>query len=370
MSSEPLAVIHVLDALTGTGPGLWGKERLVSHLMVAQRDSGEVEPALVTFSPCSLADEMRERGFDVDVLEPEHRRLPWLGALNLRRILYDLPKAAVVHSHEYKANVVSRLLRRSGARMSGLVSTSHAWFDETRALRAYNILDRQTAFMSDVTTVADRNMIARFPRRGRFEYVANGLPDRVPPAPEIRAAGRARLGIPPDRFAIGFLARTNASKGIPEVLEAARRSAELPIIWVIGGAGDLDGQILAAALPNVRYVGYVSDSDEYRSGLDVYLQASRIEGLSLSLLEAMRAGLPIVATDAGSTSLAVANREEALVIPAGDAGRLLEAVMAMANDREFAARLGRAARQRFGREFRIDRQHRDFLRVYRSCPSP
>ncbi len=366
MHSQRLTVIHVLEALTGIGSGLWGKERLVSHLMVAQRDSGEVRPMLVTFSPCSLADRMREGGFDVAVLEPEHRTVPWRAAMTLRRIVAGLPQPAVVHSHEYKANVVSRVLRRSGARMASLVSTSHAWFDETRALRAYNALDRRTAFMSDVTTVADRNMIARFPQRGRVEYVANGLPDHVLPSAESRSAARARLGVPDDRIAVGFLARTNASKGIPEVLEAARRSAALPIVWVIGGTGELDEQIRAAALPNVCYVGYVEDSDAYRSGLDAYVQASRIEGLSLSLLEAMRAGLPIVATDAGSTSLAVTDGVEALVIPPGDVERLLGAVSAVSEDHALAARLGRAARQRFERDFRIDRQHRDFLAVYRS----
>lgn len=366
MRSEPLTVIHVLEALTGIGPGLWGKERLVSHLMVAQRDSGDVRPSLVTFAPCSLAECMRERGFDVAVLEPQHRTVPWRGAMALRRIFAGSPRAAVVHSHEYKANVVTRVLRRSGARMGSLVSTSHAWFDETRALRAYNALDRRTAFMSDVTTVADRNMIARFPQRGRLEYVANGLPDQVLPGDESRSACRARLSIPPERLAVGFLARTNASKGIPEVLEAARRSAGVPIVWVIGGTGELDEHIRAAALPNVRYAGYVEDSDAYRSGLDVYLQASRVEGLSLSLLEAMRAGLPIVATDAGSTSLAVVDGVEALVVPPGNVEQLLRAVLTIADNRELAARLGRAARQRFEREFRIDRQHRDFLAVYRS----
>lgn len=252
--------------------------------------------------------------------------------------------------------------------MAGLVSTSHAWFDESPALRAYNALDRQTAFMSDVTTVADRKMIARFPRRGHVQYVANGLPDHESSADgQVRRAARARFGIAHDKIAVGFLARTNASKGIPEVLEAARRSADLPIVWVIGGTGELDRQIRSAALPNVRYVGYVDDADLYRSGLDVYLQASRIEGLSLSLLEAMRAGLPIVATDAGSTSLAVTDGVEAFVVPPGDVGRLLRAVQTVTGDPEFAVRLGRAARLRFERDFRIDRQHRDFLRIYRSC---
>ncbi|GAC1492552.1 MAG: glycosyltransferase [Vulcanimicrobiaceae bacterium] len=355
----------MLEAYAGAGTGLWGKERLVEGLMLAQRASGDVDPRLVTFTPCSLADLMRGHGFRVDVLETQHRRVPARSLPALRRALAS-GSAAVVHTHGYKANLVGRLARASRAPMRGLVATCHAWFDETRATRLYNVLDRETAVFSDVTTVADADMLQLMPKRGRTAYVANGIPDcALPTAPE-REAARARFDFPADRVVVGFLARTNAAKGIPEVLEAARRTRDLPIVWAIAGTGDLADAILEAALPNVRFFGYVADSQDYRAAIDVYLQASHIEGLSLSLLEAMRAGLPIVATSAGSTALALEDGIEGRIVAPGDVDALVAAVRGLAERTDAATRFGANARARFERDFRVDRQHRDFLAIYRS----
>ena len=364
-SLEPLPVVHVLDVLAHSGQGLWGKERLVASLIAAQQHSGEIAPRLIVFTPCSLATEMRERGFAVDVLEPQHARFPTRSLPALHRALASgVP--AVVHAHGYKANVVTRAARALGAPMLGLIGTAHAWFDESRATRAYNIVDRQTAFLSDVTTVADAGMLARYPKRGRLAYIANALPEREPPSQTQRVAARERFGFGSDRFTLGFLARTNAVKGIPEILEAARRTVDEPLLWAIGGTGELADHIASTAPANVKYVGYVADSDGYRAALDAFVQASYVEGLSLSLLEAMRAGLPIVATDAGSTSRAVRDGIEALVIPRGDVGALVAAARTLASDPALALRLGAAARERFLRDFRIERQHREFVDVYRS----
>lgn len=364
-AGRPFPVTHVLDAHAGAGTGLWGKERLVEGLMLAQRESGELEPRLVTFTPCSLGDLMREHGMAVDVLEERHRRVPVRSLPALRRVL-AARSPALIHTHGYKANLIARLARASGTSMRGLVATCHAWFDETRATRLYNVLDRETAVFSDVTTVADEKMLARMPSRGRSAYIANGIPDIDRPSLDVRHEARAAFSFPQGHTVVGFLARTNASKGIPEVLEAARRSRELPIVWAIAGTGDLAEAIVAAALPNVRFLGYIQDSNLYRAAIDTYVQASHVEGLSLSLLEAMRAGLPIVATSAGSTTLAISDGVEGCIVAPGDVDALLAAVTSLATDADLARRLGTNARARFEAEFRVDRQHRDFMKIYRS----
>ncbi len=367
--NERLPVTHVLEAYAAAGTGLWGKERLVEGLMLAQREGGEVDPSLITFTPCSLGEVMRGHGFDVTVLESTHRRLPVRSLPVLRRTL-AARTPAVVHTHGYKANLVGRLARATAVPMRGLVATCHAWFDETRATRAYNVIDRETAVFSDVTTVADARMLDLMPRRGRTAYVANGIPDRVLPDAGDRQAARARLGFADDRYVVGFLARTNGPKGIPELLEAARRSRGDRILWAIAGTGDLAETIVAADLPNVAFLGYVGESDAYRAAIDAFVQASHIEGLSLSLLEAMRAGLPIVATRAGSTSLAIDDGREGRLVEPGDVDGLLAAARAFAADPDAARRCGIAARARFERDFRVDRQQREFLAIYRSIARP
>lgn len=366
-SPIPTPVTHVLEAYASAGTGLWGKERLVQGLMLAQRESGALEPRLIAFVPCRLADEMREFGFPVTILEERHRRVPVRAFPALRVALRSGP-ATIVHTHGYKANLVGRMARLSGSPMRALIATCHAWFDESPATALYNELDRRTAFMSDMTTVADARMLARFPKRlDRTAYIANGLPDRAPATSTERVAARARFGFPEGRIVFGYLARTNAAKGLPEFLESARRCTNDPYLWAIAGTGDLAHTIADAALPNVRFLGYVAESDAYRASIDVFVQASHIEGLSLSLLEAMRAGLPIVATDAGSTSLALRNEIDGLIIAPGDIAAMVASARRIANQPSLATRLGTAARSRFVDAFRSDRQHREFLEIYEAC---
>jgi len=356
----------VLAAYAAAGSGLWGKERVVEALMVAQRESGDVAPRAIVFSPCSLADRLRALGFQVDVLEERDRRVPLRSLPALLRLLRGGPRA-VIHSHGYKANVVTRAARLCGARMLGHVATCHAWFDESPATRFYNRLDRSTAFLSDVVTVADADMAAAFPDPSRVRYVANGLPDREPPDDAARREAREALGFPADRFAIGYLARTNAVKGVLDVLAAAEHTASEPLFWVVAGTGDLDARAAAAQGENLRFLGFVEQTERYRSALDAFVQASYVEGLSLSLLEAMRAGLPILATRAGSTERAVRDGVEARLFDAGDVAALAAAARALARDPGAARALGAAARARFVAEFGIERQHRAFLDAYRAA---
>ncbi len=363
-SDGPLAVVHVLDALTDAGPGLWGKERVVAHLIEAQRASGRYTPSVAVFVECSLATLVRERGFPVHVLEKSHRRLPVAGSEKLRLVLANAPVPMLVHSHEYKANVVARFLRRTAAPMRALVSTSHAWFDDTKALAAYNVLDRVTAFASDAQTVADRAMIERFPRGIRAEFVANGLPDRTPPTDAERARAREEFGIPSERFVAGYLARTSIAKGVGVFCDAARTGGQTHVLWTVAGSGDRADVARDANLANLRYIGFTERSDAYRAAIDCYVQASYVEGLSLSLLEAMRAGLPIVATDAGSTSVAIRDGIEGLIVPPGDAAAIAAAVRRVADDAELARRFGAAARERFVSTFSIARQVDAFGDIY------
>jgi glycosyltransferase involved in cell wall biosynthesis len=364
--AEPLRVVHVLAAYSAAGAGLWGKERVVESLMVAQRASGAVVPRAITFAPCRLADNLRELGFEVCVLEERPGRLPIRAFAALRGGLANRPPE-LVHSHGYKANLFTRALRLGGVPMRGLVSTCHAWFDETLATRTYNELDRRTAFLSDVRTVADAGMMAAFASREHLHFVSNGLPDRQVASAETRQRDREAFGFPADRFVIGFLARTNTVKGVLDILAAAARTKGAPVLWVVAGTGELDARVREAQCDNLRFVGYVEETDRYRNAIDGYVQASHVEGLSLSLLEAMRAGLPIVATRAGSTESAVRDGREARLLAIGDVDGLARAAVALADDPRGAAELGNAARARFLDRFGIDEQHRAFLEIYREA---
>lgn len=343
---------------------MWGKERVVLSLLDAGRASGIYEPRLVLFTPSSLGEAARGAGFAVTILEPRHRQLP-LRAVSALCEALAVGRPALVHTHGYKANIVGRLARLRGAPMRALVATCHGWPDETRTIALYNALDRRSAFASDVTTVPAEAMLALFPPSARTQCVANGLADREVPSAAARADARARFGFPDDRLVVGFLGRTSAAKGVGEFLESARTCATEPYLWAIAGTGDLDGTIANAAIPGVLHVGHVADGGAFLDAIDIFVQSSHTEALSLALLEAMRAGRPIVATNVGSTSRAIRDGIDGTLIPVADAHAMVDAVRSIANDHTRATALGASARSRFVNEFRIDRQQRAFEAIYR-----
>ena len=210
---------------------------------------------------------------------------------------------------------------------------------------------------SDVTTVPDSSMLPRFAPFGKRQHVLNAVPENE----------QARTGVPLPRvgpFVAGTLGRINPDKGIGEFLAAADGFPDPDVVFCVAGAGRLVPSVLAAP-GNVHFAGYITEADRYLASLDVYVQASHAEGLSLSLLEAMRAGLAIVATDVGATLDAVTDGESALIVPARQPAALREAILKLRNDPELRAHLARGAQARFERDFNIRRQHESYLELYK-----
>jgi glycosyltransferase involved in cell wall biosynthesis len=327
--------------------------------MREQRASGRVIPRLITFAPGRLFDEMEADGFEVVALGKRGVRGTYQCLRNLGRDLARSP-VDVLHSHGYKANLIVRTLRTLGqARKTRIVSTCHGWDQIDAKLSFYNAIDRWSTGLSDVTTVPDSNMLSALPRRASTRYVPNGIDERREPMEVLSPVLQRGIG----SFCVGTMGRLTTFKGIPEVLEAARLCPDPAVSFAIAGAGELMERVQAAG-PNVVYVGYLADSSPYVAALDVYLQASHTEGLSLSLLEAMRAGRAIIATDVGATRDAV-SEDSAIIIPPGDPQAIIDAVARMKADPARREALGRAARARFEAEFRVDRPHGRFLELYR-----
>jgi glycosyltransferase involved in cell wall biosynthesis len=358
-------VWHLVDAM-GTSDELWGKERIINEVIRTQVADARFEPRLICFTDGGLARACAAQNVPVVHLERRAHRLPTRSLPALLRVLRTAP-GAVLHTHGYKANIVGRLARLAGAPVARIVATCHGWPDETRATRTYNALDRWTAILSDAITVPDDAMLRRFPgfARARVRRVMNAVPEREPATPERRRAARERFGWAEGEFVVGTIGRLTPEKGVPDALDALAQLHGMPIVWAFAGSGPLEG-LLRESGPQVRCAGYVRPSGSFLDGLDAFVQSSRSEGLSLALLEAMSAALPIVATEVGATGAAVDDEREALLVPARVPAALAAAVARLYAEPALRAALGRAARERFDPAFRIERQAHEFELAYRS----
>jgi len=192
-----------------------------------------------------------------------------------------------------------------------------------------------------------------------------------------RAEARRRLGIAPDLFLVVSHGRIDIHrKGLDVLVEAWRRFAgavgECRLV-VIGSGQDNEefGQLLASTgAADIDWRSrYTTDRTEIRTWLsaaDVYVSASRIEGMPVAPLEAMASGLPVVCSRAQGLPdiFALGEAHGAIVVPCDDAEAIATALRRLLEDRSLAAALGAAGRARVEDRFAIDavgRSLRTFL---------
>ena len=164
---------------------------------------------------------------------------------------------------------------------------------------------------------------------------------------------------------IGCTARLHRKNDHTTLLRAfARLSVRWPearLLLVGRGPEELRLRTLADALgvsSRIHFLGEQPDVAPYLAQLDLYVQASVAEGMPNSVLEAMAAGLPVVATAVGGTPEVVLDGQTGLLVPPGDPSALGDALLALLGDRPLAGRFGRAGRARVEAHFGEERMVR------------
>jgi glycosyltransferase involved in cell wall biosynthesis len=180
-----------------------------------------------------------------------------------------------------------------------------------------------------------------------------------------RQTARSRLHVEPNALVYSIVANLASYKGYDDVLNALHLLRErLPSHWVLLAAGrDVDGNCerltrLAGRLglsQHVRFLGQRSDIPAILSAADIHVSASHHEGFPNNILEAMCAGLPVVATAVGGVPEQVVDGVTGVLVAPHDPAALAAALHALAGDANRRAVMGQAARQRVGGHFPIER---------------
>jgi glycosyltransferase involved in cell wall biosynthesis len=285
----------------------------------------------------------------------------------IHAVLTDLrPELLAVHSA--KAGVLGRLVGRS-LRIP-VVLTAHGWtftpgIPPLQAA-AYRQIERFAGpLASRIIAVSefDRQLAldARIVTADRIVTVHNGMPD-VP----------LRLRADPGRTPVRLImvARLGAQKDHPLLLRALaglmHHAWELDLV----GEGPLMNEMksLAATLGiggRVRFLGQRMDVDQLLADAHVSLLVSNWEGFPLSILEAMRAGLPVVASSVAGIGEAVSDGETGYLVPRGDVELLRDRIGRLLVDPTLRVRMGAAGRARYEQHFTLDGTVAKTLAVYR-----
>jgi L-malate glycosyltransferase len=215
---------------------------------------------------------------------------------------------------------------------------------------------------------------------GYDEHKITVIRNGIDPAPfgKKTAAGKLHreLGLPPDAPLVAVLSRVSPIKGLEYFLEAATTvAANAPDarFLIVGEAEPHDAdyrrklESYAERLGlgrRVVFTGLRLDVPQVLDEVAVSVLPSLSEGLSNVLLESMAARVPVVATRVGGNSEAVAEGVTGLLVPPRDAAGLASAISRVLDDRDLAARMGRAGRARVVERFSIQDMVRQTEQLY------
>ena len=315
-----------------------------------------------------LADEFRASGFEVEVLDRSGR----FDLRRVRRLVRSLRSDrtdVVLVSHHFRAALV---LGPLAARLVGARSVIAA-HDMDLTSVGQRCLPRSTVatlFLSDALVLlapAQEEYLRREEGVGRRPWsttrkvvIPNGIRILPPTLPEVRAEVRDEFGFQTDDVVVGVVARLSAQKAHQVLFRAAARLTgtvpNLRLLVIGGGPREEELKALADELGIVaRFVGLRRDVPRLLAGTDISCLSSVHEGVPLTVLEAMAAGLPVVATECGALRDLIEEDVTGHLVPVGDVSALSARLSELARDPALRARLGTAGRLRAERDFGIQR---------------
>jgi glycosyltransferase involved in cell wall biosynthesis len=328
-------------------------------------DPDRYEIIFVTGEGDRLVRQARDAGFEV-LLMPRLRSD--IAPADDRRTLADLRACLrgfdVVHTHSAKAGVLGRTAAHD-AQVGRIVHTFHGFpfhqFQSWLRRTAYIQIERRVGRFTDVFLAVGPAVAAEAITRGiappeRVRTIGIGA-DMAAPAPGApdRAEARRLLSVPPGMRVVGTVGRLAFQKAPDDFVVALAALARDDVFGVWIGGGELRAKTeRLAARHGLRgrmcFTGERSDVAALLPGLDVFAMASRYEGLPCAVVEAMTAGLPVVATAVNAVPNVVIAGETGLLVPPGRPELLARAVRYLLDNPAVAARLAATARGHLGED--------------------
>lgn len=263
---------------------------------------------------------------------------------DLRRIVKSR-KVDLIHSHETAPAIVAKLAVL-GTKLPSVITYHGSAPSRTRQFA------QVSRFCADNVVSPSQSTLNQLIEFGvppeRTKVLGLGIEQKPDPDPNTVSSIRSSLNLSSTDILCFSLSRLDHQKGIDIMIEVAKKVlAEQPnIVFAIGGTGPLADEVGAWAdearvSDRFKFLGPVSDVQNYLAASDIFLLTSRWEALPISIVEAFRAGLPVIATDCGGVAELV-NNEVGRLCPVGDVECLRQAVSELAGDSGLRDRLGKA----------------------------
>lgn len=302
--------------------------------------------------------------------------LRWIGAL---RSIIKSNKPHIIFSHGFNAHFVAMIATIFLNDKPCFVASYHGQYHPPTPIKKlveglYNGFTDwyMRHFASAVVSVAEvggRYLVSKGVDPNKITVIHNGIPDAQ--SNDSIENLRQDLGLPVEGLVIGVVSRLEPIKGISYLIQAFHCLVEeFPDSFlVLIGAGvqeaSLKQQVEDLGMAGrVHFAGFRFNAGRYLPAIDVFTLPSLSEFHSIGLLEAMRAGRAIVATDVGGNTESITNDVEGLIVRSESVEELEVALRRLLTSEDLRLRLGTGARARFEAEFLVEvmvRRSAEFL---------
>jgi len=372
-----MRILHVIDS-----DGLYGAEIVLLCLMESQKQMG-LHPMLLSLGdravgPKEIDIEARERGLNVFPLRFQ-KGLNIKGAFKILELARSL-ESQIIHSHGYKANILLGILPRKLRRLPvittlhGWTSTrlfSKIWFYEWLDAFALKNLEEVVAVSSEIQNNARLKIFGIHPA-----VINNGIPklnindgDFQHEFPELSKKLE-------NKFKILWIGRLSPEKGVDVLIRAVSIavSSSIDPCLVLMGEGEEGPSLRRLAekedlTDKVHFTGYCDKAFRFLPYFDVFVLPSYSEGLPITLLEAMQAGTPVIATKVGEIAKILGQGRCGTLVGAGDSVGLAKAIEEVYRDKEEAEAKAAAAKDLVFKEYHVERMANKYLEQYQNLIS-
>lgn len=344
-------MIHVVQVLSDTNIGGAGKY-LINYLKHFDRSLFRVTVVLPEGSQLSESVRACE---DVTLFE-----VPYMAdqsynkhCVTVLKQLFTEIKPELLHTH---ACLSARIAGRK-ARVPVILATRHCIEPLPHGVKALAVSLLNNALCDYYIAVSDAvvtNLLASGIKRDKIKLVNNGVEPISLLTAEEREAVRLQNGIAPDETLFGIFARLEPVKGHKYFLKAARQLLKegAAAKFLIVGSGSQETGLKERAAhygiaDNVIFTGFVKDTTALLNAVDVNVNASESEAMSLSVLEAMSLGKPSIATRAGGNCELIQDEADGLLVGYADSTSLAAAMARLMHDRPLLEALAKNAKEKY-----------------------
>lgn len=286
--------------------------------------------------------------------------------------LLDAERPDILHSWIFAANAYGRLVAGNRPRPKVIVSERcvDSWKSGWQLWLDRRQIGRTTRLVGNSASVAEFYRGLGMPAE-KVSVIPNGV--EIPDAPPSdRDAALAEFQIPTGSRVIGFVGRLARQKRVQDIVWAMQLLQQLTdrVYLLLVGEGPERNDLIALARHVgcehlIRFAGYRADASRLIGLCNVFWLASEFEGMSNSLMEAMAAGVPVVASDIPPNRELVVDGETGYLVRVGDSVGIAQFTDRILADASLSRRLGTAGQERMRTQFSIDRMVAAHVELYR-----